>query len=143
MRRDIVRRSSGGHSSNGILNTGFQPSTEFHHNSLRVCITSLCDQIQEFVKVLVNRTFVLEVRDGFKTVYGGNVRMSRGKFCLELLTEVFPVNKPIRPRAFFFPTENPSCPLSCSSRFHVRQSPHNFHLVVRKAVRTETDVRLA
>ena len=116
---------------------------EFHHNSFVVGISGLRNQIQELIKVSINRMLVLEVGSGLKVGNSSNISMSRTEFFLKLLMKVFPVNKPVRLQVFLLPKEYLCSPHLCSSSLHVRKSPNNFSLVIREAVRTQMNIGLA
>jgi hypothetical protein len=109
---------------------------ELHHDSFVVCVTSLRNEIQELIEILIDGMLVLEVRNGFKAVNSGNVGMGWTKLLFELLMEIFPINELVRLWVLFFPAEYSSCPLFRLSCLHVRQCPHNFSLIIGEIIRT-------
>ena len=68
-----VRRPTGGHCGNCILDLGIKSPSAFHHNSLWVCVPRVCYKILEFICVVVKGSPFLVVGSGFEAVNGQGV----------------------------------------------------------------------
>jgi len=85
-----VSRPSEGHSGDLALNVRPEASAELHHKSLGVSVSSVGDQGEEAVQVIVYRPVSLVVRGAFQSVNGIGFCVDRKELTPELLFEVSP-----------------------------------------------------
>jgi len=85
-----VRGSSKRHSSNLALDVQLEALAEFYHQGLGVCVSSVQDQDQETVQVIVYRPVSLIVLGLFQSIDSIHFRIDWKELTPELLFEVSP-----------------------------------------------------
>ena len=68
-----IRRPTRSHCGDCILDLGIKSPSEFHHNSLWVCVPRVCDEVLELVCVVVKGSPFLVVGSGFEAINGQGV----------------------------------------------------------------------